>query len=90
METTPTEFPPLRYGTPMEGMRLLRLGYVLSGQSEGGGRTHRDGRQSWLDALEHALHDRRPVHRGALVHHSDRGSQYVSITHLLHFDLLND
>jgi putative transposase len=31
-----------------------------------------------LDALEQALHDRRPAHRG-LVHHSDRGSQYVSI-----------
>jgi putative transposase len=29
-----------------------------------------------LDALEQALHDRRPVHRGGLVHHSDRGSQY--------------
>lgn len=32
-----------------------------------------------LDALEQAIHDRRPIHRGALVHHSDRGSQYVSI-----------
>jgi putative transposase len=32
-----------------------------------------------LDALEQALHDRRPVKRGGLVHHSDRGSQYVSI-----------
>jgi transposase InsO family protein len=32
-----------------------------------------------LDALEQALLDRRPVHRGGLVHHSDRGSQYVSI-----------
>ncbi|WP_435368588.1 IS3 family transposase [Sphingomonas faeni] len=32
-----------------------------------------------LDALEQALHDRRPVHRGGLIHHSDRGSQYVSI-----------
>ena len=32
-----------------------------------------------LDALERALHDRRPAHRGGLVHHSDRGSQYVSI-----------
>jgi putative transposase len=31
-----------------------------------------------LDALEQALHDRRPV-RGGLVHHSDRGRQYVSI-----------
>jgi putative transposase len=32
-----------------------------------------------LDALEQALHDRRPIHRAGLVHHSDRGSQYVSI-----------
>jgi transposase InsO family protein len=32
-----------------------------------------------LDALEQALHDRRPVRRGGLVHHSDRGSQYVAI-----------
>ena len=32
-----------------------------------------------LDALEQALHDRRPAHRGGLIHHSDRGSQYVSI-----------
>jgi putative transposase len=32
-----------------------------------------------LDALEQALHARRPIHRGGLVHHSDRGSQYVSI-----------
>ena len=31
------------------------------------------------DALEQALHDRQPAHRGGLVHHSDRGSQYVSI-----------
>jgi hypothetical protein len=34
-----------------------------------------------LDALEQALHERRPVHGGGLVHHSDRGSQYVSIKH---------
>ena len=32
-----------------------------------------------LDALEQALHERRPAHRGGLVHHSDRGSQYLSI-----------
>jgi putative transposase len=31
-----------------------------------------------LDALEQALHERRPV-RGGLVHHSDRGGQYVSL-----------
>ena len=32
-----------------------------------------------LDALEQALHERRPVRKSGLVHHSDRGSQYVSI-----------
>ena len=32
-----------------------------------------------LDALEQALHERWPVHRAGLIHHSDRGSQYVSI-----------
>ena len=32
-----------------------------------------------LDALEHALYDRKPSHEQGLVHHSDRGSQYVSI-----------
>jgi len=32
-----------------------------------------------LDALEQALYKRRPDGDGSLVHHSDRGSQYVSI-----------
>jgi putative transposase len=32
-----------------------------------------------LDALEQAIADRRPVAGGGLVHHSDRGVQYVSI-----------
>ena len=32
-----------------------------------------------LDALEQALYQRRPAHRGGLIHHSDRGSQYVAI-----------
>jgi putative transposase len=32
-----------------------------------------------LDALEQALYDRQPEQTGGLVHHSDRGSQYVSI-----------
>ena len=32
-----------------------------------------------LDALEQALHERRPLQGGGLLHHSDRGSQYVSI-----------
>lgn len=32
-----------------------------------------------LDALEQALYDRQPQQADALIHHSDRGSQYVSI-----------
>ncbi len=32
-----------------------------------------------LDALEHALYARQPEGDGTFVHHSDRGSQYVSI-----------
>jgi transposase InsO family protein len=32
-----------------------------------------------LDALEQALYDRQPERADALIHHSDRGSQYVSI-----------
>jgi len=35
-----------------------------------------------LDALDQALHERRPIHRTGLVHHSVRGSQYVSINTL--------
>ena len=32
-----------------------------------------------LDALEQAVHERGPAVTGRLIHHSDRGSQYVSI-----------
>ena len=32
-----------------------------------------------LDALEQAIHARRPAQGGGLIHHSDRGSQYLSI-----------
>lgn len=32
-----------------------------------------------LDALEQALYARQPSTNGTLIHHSDRGSQYVSI-----------
>ena len=31
------------------------------------------------DALEQVYHDRRPFHGEGLIHHSDRGSQYVGI-----------
>jgi transposase InsO family protein len=34
-----------------------------------------------LDALEQAMHDRRPA-KGGLTHHSGRGSQYVSIRYM--------
>lgn len=32
-----------------------------------------------LDALEQALHERRPIQGAGLVHHSDRGSQYLAL-----------
>jgi putative transposase len=41
-----------------------------------------------LDALEQALHDRRPANRGGLVHHSDRGAQYVSIKYIKYTERL--
>ncbi len=45
-----------------------------------GWRVSRSARTDFvLDALEQALYDRRPVRQGRLVHHSDRGVQYVSI-----------
>ena len=34
-----------------------------------------------LDALEQAIHERKPVQGDGLIHHSDRGSQYLSITY---------
>ena len=39
-----------------------------------------------LDALEQAIHDRRPVRGGGLVHHSDRGSQGGFKRSSQHFD----
>jgi putative transposase len=45
-----------------------------------GWRVSRSARADFvLDALEQALCDRRPIGQGGLVHHSDRGVQYVSI-----------
>ena len=32
-----------------------------------------------LDALAQALHDRKPAHKGGLVHHLNREGQYLSI-----------
>ena len=45
-----------------------------------GWRVSRSAKASFaLDALEQALHHRRPVRGSGLVHHSDRGAQYVAI-----------
>jgi len=45
-----------------------------------GWRVSRSARAAFvLDALDQALHQRQPFACGGLVHHSDRGSQYVSI-----------
>jgi putative transposase len=45
-----------------------------------GWRVSRSARADFvLDALEQALCDRQPVRQGGLVHHSDRGGQYVGI-----------
>jgi transposase InsO family protein len=49
-----------------------------------GWRTSRTAHASFvLDALEQALHERRPV-KGGLIHHSDRGGQYLSIRYTEH------
>jgi transposase InsO family protein len=46
-----------------------------------GWRVSRTAHASFVpDALEQAIHDRRSVHPGDLIHHNDRGSQYVSPT----------
>jgi putative transposase len=45
-----------------------------------GWRVSRSARAEFvLDALEQALHERQPLQRAGLIHHSDRGVQYVSI-----------
>jgi putative transposase len=45
-----------------------------------GWRVSRSARAEFvLDALEQALHERQPLRRASLIHHSDRGVQYVSI-----------
>ena len=46
------------------------IGWRVSGSMEAG---------FVLDALEQALYDRRPLQGDGLIHHSDRGVQYVSI-----------
>lgn len=64
--------------TPLPGGSL---GSGFAGPRTGSGwRVSRTAHAGFvLDALEQALHERRPVRGGGLVHHSDRGVQYVSI-----------
>jgi len=63
---------------------FVRVAFVIDAFARRivGWRVSRTARASFvLDALEPALHERRPVHGGGLVHHSDRGVPYVSIEH---------
>jgi transposase InsO family protein len=62
------------------GLRLRGLRDRAYARRLVGGRVSPTAHASFvLDALEQALHERRPVQDGGLVHHSDRGGQYVSI-----------
>ena len=61
-------------------LRLCRLRHRRLRPADRRLASQQDGaRRLRPDALEQALHDRRPASRGGLVHHSDRGAQYVSI-----------
>jgi putative transposase len=64
----------------LEGLRLRRLRHRrLCPQDRRLARQHLAHAGFDLDALEQAVHDRRPGKGMGLVHHSDRGSQYLSI-----------
>ncbi len=52
------------------------VGWRASRSAQAGSRLRRT---AVLDALEQALHQRRPVQGHGLVHHSDRGSQYLAL-----------
>ncbi len=52
------------------------VGWRVSRTAHAGSRLRRT---AVLDALEQALHERRPIQGGGLVHHSDRGSQYLAL-----------
>jgi putative transposase len=56
----------------LDGLRLCRLRHRHLCSRIVGWRVSRTAQASFvLDAPEQALHDRRPIHRGGLVHHSD-------------------
>jgi hypothetical protein len=63
------------------GLRLCRLRDDVHFRYIAGCRVSRTAHATVaLDALEQAIHERRPVHRGGLFHHRDRRSQYFSDT----------
>ena len=69
------------YGARKVWRQMTREGHPIA-RDIVGWRVSRTAHASFvLDALARALHDRRPVHRGGLVHHGDRGSHYVSINY---------
>ena len=62
----------------LAGLRARRLRHRRLRSEDRGGRVSRTAHAGFvLDALELAVHQRRPG--AGLVHHSDRGSQYLSI-----------
>ena len=68
------------YGATWQGFVYVAFVIDAFARRIVGWRVSRTAQASFvLDALEQALHDRRPVKGSSLVHHSDRGSQYVSI-----------
>jgi transposase InsO family protein len=72
----------LRDGTLSTWSGFVYLAFVIDAYPRRivGWRVSRTAHASFvLDAPEQALHERRPAHRRGLVHHSDRGSQYVRI-----------
>ena len=61
---------------------FVYVGFVIDGYARRivGWRVSRTAHAGFvLDALEQALHERRPVRGARFVHHSDRGGQYVSL-----------
>ncbi len=64
----------------LAGVRLCRVRDRCLARRIVGWRVSRSAQTGFvLDALEQALYERRPFRQRGLVHHSDRGSQYVSI-----------
>jgi putative transposase len=69
------------YGVRKVWRQMRRDGFDIA-RCTVGWRVSRTAHASFvLDALEQAIHNRKPVQGEGLIHHSDRGSQYLSITY---------